>query len=182
MTERAAFFLRFVLNPQQIGSITPSSDYLARRMLADLPWNKLETVIELGAGTGVFTRFIAAHKQDACRVLVVEQDNIMRQVLQNQYPDFNFGSHAEQLSLLLSRYQLGAADCIVSGLPFAVFSTQVRELLLTTVWNCLKPGGVFVAFQYSLQLRPLLKRRFRQVDTSFVLFNLPPAFVYVCRK
>lgn len=182
MTERIAFFLRFIQEPKKIGSITPSSSYLVRRMLGGLAWDELTTIVELGAGTGVFTRFIATHKPMTCRVLVIEQDAAMRQALQRKHPSFLHGSHAEQMAPLLESYRLGPVDCIVSGLPFAAFSAELREAVLAAVWQSLKPGGVFIAFQYSLQLRPLLNRCFRGVEVSFVLLNLPPAFVYVCKK
>ena len=182
MTERIAFFLRFILEPQKIGSITPSSSYLVRCMLSRLPWDDLESIVELGAGTGVFTQFIAAHKKTTCQVLVIEQDVAMRQILKRKYPSFLHGSDAAQMAELLEGYQLGSIDCIISGLPFAAFSTELRESILETVWRSLKPGGFFIAFQYSLQLRTILKRYFREVKLSFVPFNMPPAFVYICIK
>ena len=80
-TDRVAFFKKFVSEPQKIGSFTPSSQSLTRKIVRDLPWNDLNSIVELGAGTGVFTRYIAARKKNGCCMVVVEQDNILREQL-----------------------------------------------------------------------------------------------------
>lgn len=182
MTERVAFFLKFMLEPKKIGSVTPSSNFLTRYLFKDLAWPEIALIVELGAGTGVFTRAIAEQKPAMCQVVVIEQDTVMRQVLQRSYPDFSFGMKAEQLEEFLQGNQLGQADCIVSGLPFAVFDAKQQSAVLTAVCRSLKQDGIFIAFQYSLQLYPVLKQYFREVKVGFVLLNLPPAFVYFCKR
>jgi phospholipid N-methyltransferase len=52
--------------------------------------------------------------------------------------------------------------------------------LLSEIQQALKPGGWFVAYQYSLQMKELLELRFQTVKT-LVPLNLPPGFIYVCR-
>ncbi|WP_425058125.1 Ornithine lipid N-methyltransferase [Sporomusa carbonis] len=182
MTERIVFLNKFIMEPKKIGSITPSSSFLTRKMLGKLPWNKIETIIELGAGTGVFTNYISENKKELCRVLVVEQDFKMQEALRIKYPAFYYGAKAEKLDRLLQKYDLPQVDCVVSGLPFAVFPDSVRHEIMMAVDRSLKPGGIFVAFQYSLQMRKTLKQYFSELKISFVLLNLPPAFVYYCKK
>jgi len=58
MRTRAAFLYKFIQKPKEIGSIVPSSSFLTKKMLMNLPWDHIETIVELGAGTGVFTKFI----------------------------------------------------------------------------------------------------------------------------
>jgi len=181
LTDRAVFLQKFITEPQKIGSITPSSSFLTRKMLARLPWDNIETIVELGAGTGVFTSFIAENKKDSCQVLVIEQDIEMQEALRSSYPAFYFGTNAEKLDLLLKRHNLPQADCIVSGLPFAIFSEPLRSEIMASIDRSLKAGGIFVAFQYSLQLRKLLRRHFNEVKIDFVPLNMPPAFVYCCK-
>jgi len=50
------------------------------------------------------------------------------------------------------------------------------------VYHSLKPGGLFIAFQYSQQMKKLLGEHFSIEKIEFVPLNIPPAFVYVCRK
>ncbi len=182
MTERVAFLSKFIMEPKKIGSITPSSTFLTKRMLGKLPWDNIETLVELGAGTGVFTNYISANKKESCQVLVIEQDLKMQEALRIKYPAFYFGVKAEKLDWLLQSYDLPQVDCIVSGLPFAVFPEFQRHSIMAAVNRSLKPGGTFIAFQYSLQMRKTLKAYFSELEIGFVPLNMPPAFVYFCRK
>jgi phospholipid N-methyltransferase len=182
MTNRAAFLYKFIQNPKEIGSIAPSSSFLTRKMLANLPWDTIDVLVELGAGTGVFTKFITDNKKESCQLLVIEQDYEMRKVLQTMYPGFYYGSKAEKLDRILQKYDLPQADCIVSGLPFAVFSESLRDDIMEKINCSLKPEGIFIAFQYSLQMRKTLKKYFSEVKIEFVSLNIPPAFVYYCKK
>jgi len=182
MTTNAAFLYKFIQKPKEIGSVIPSSSFLTKKMLANLPWDNIETLVELGAGTGVFTKFITENKNESCQIFVIEQDTDMRKALQDKYPTFHYGAKAEKLDCLLQRYDLPQVDCIVSGLPFAAFSESLREKIMMAVNHSLKPGGIFVAFQYSLQMRKTLKKQFDEVIIGFVPLNMPPAFVYYCKK
>lgn len=181
-TERALFLNKFFTEPLMIGSITPSSSFLAKKMLESLPWEELDVIVELGAGTGVFTDYIARHKKPACRVLVIEQDAQMRESLRRRHPDFFYGSRAERTHWFLEKYNLPKADCIVSGLPFANFSEMLRDDILLSIDQSLQPAGQLVAFQYSLQMKSLLKKQFASISVGFELFNFPPAFIYRCHK
>ncbi|RKP56162.1 methyltransferase domain-containing protein [Cohnella endophytica] len=184
MSEESRLFLRrFLRRPKQIGSIVPSSGYLSRRMVSAIPWHRVGTIAELGAGTGAITGEIARMAVSTAKVFVFEKDAKMRQRLKRMYPEFICGANVTNLSLLLEAYGLsGGLDCIVSGLPFYNFSEPVREMLLGHIFEALKPGGLFVAFQYSLQMRKPLSRKFEIERIDFVPLNFPPAFVYVCRK
>jgi phospholipid N-methyltransferase len=168
--------------PRKIGSITPSSSFLTRKMMGGLPWEDMRTVVELGAGTGVFTRYIAERRVAECNVVVFEQSAEMRKSLQARYPCFCYAAKAETLGSTLRRLDLPKADCIISGLPFSIFAESLRSRIMENVYDNLADGGIFVAFQYSPFLYKMLKRYFPSVKTDFVLMNLPPAFVYLCRK
>lgn len=182
LTKRIDFFLKFITQPQKIGSITPSSSFLTKNMLADLPWHEIETIVELGAGTGVFTRFIKQNRKNDCKVVVIEKDAVMRNKLKHMYPNFFYGSKAEQLEQLLKTHDLPQADCIISGLPFAIFPKELCQTIIENVTNSLKDGGIFVAFQYSPHMYKMLNKHFKKVNLKFVLFNVPPAFIYSCKK
>jgi phospholipid N-methyltransferase len=182
LTTNATFLYKFIQKPKEIGSVVPSSSFLTKKMLENLPWDNIETLVELGAGTGVFTEFIAENKKESCQIFVIEHDYDMRKNLKTKYPTFYYGAKAEKLDWLLQKYDLPQVDCIVSGLPFAAFSESVREKIMLAISHSLKPGGIFVAFQYSLQMKKTLKKHFNEVIIGFVPLNMPPAFVYYCRK
>lgn len=181
MENRSIFLQKFFCAPTKIGSLTPSSQYLTRKMLYALPWDKIDSIVELGAGTGVFTEYIAAHKKQSCQAIVIEQDTLMRRQLEERFPDLSFGSQAENLPFILQKFGLEKVDCIISGLPFAIFPQQLRQQILCGVECSLKAGGQFIAFQYSLQMYSSFKKCFPEIKLGFELRNFPPAFIYRCK-
>lgn len=176
------FFSKFIQSPGSIGSITPSSSYLAENMLNSLPWNRINTVIELGAGTGVFTKQIYEKKKPDSTVIIFEKDGQMLEKLKQGYPGCYYSSDAENICGVLQELNLYEVDCIISGLPFACFPQYLREKILYNIVTALKDEGYFIAFQYSLQMKKLFAQNFKEVKVSIVPFNIPPAFVYHCKK
>lgn len=180
--ERLMFFYNFLQAPGQVGSITPSSRTLARHMMKPVDWARADTIVELGAGTGIFTKWIAELKRPDATFVSFEKDDKMRSRLELFYPGVLFHEDAVELVRVLKEAGLGQADAMVSGLPFANFPQELRDQIMDQVFAALKPGGVFVAFQYSLQMKKQLQSVFSDVSVKLVPFNVPPAFVYVCRK
>ncbi|WP_240689319.1 class I SAM-dependent methyltransferase [Ammoniphilus sp. YIM 78166] len=180
--ERFTFLNKFIESPAQVGSITPSSKFLVNKMFENVSWDNLDTIVELGAGTGVFTSHLSKHKKVSTKAVIIEKDNQMRRNLETAYPSLTFGSDAERLDLLLHKLNIPRVDCIVSGLPFANFPLELRKNIMKAISKSLKPDGLFIAFQYSLQMKSMLKQYFDHVEVGFELRNIPPAFVYTCAK
>jgi phospholipid N-methyltransferase len=174
--DQLLFLRKFIASPRTMGSIAPSSAFLAYTMLKDIDWEKCDTILELGAGTGVFTAII--NDKANGEAFIFENDQEMNEKLQNQYPKLSYFRDARELSVALEGKK---ADYIISSLPFANFSETLQHQLLDEIQTSLKPGGTFITYQYSLQLKKKLKRRFQHVAISFQPINLPPAFVYRCR-
>lgn len=182
MTERAQFLEKFFRSPRTVGSVIPSSHFLVNAMMRSIQWDQVRSIAELGAGTGVFTRAIAQRSRPETRVLVFEHDSDMRARLQAKFPRFHHRDDALQLTTAAQSTGVTSLDCVVSGLPLALFASDMRALLMDQVVSILNPGGLFIQFQYSLQMLSELRRRFGRVHVGVVPLNLPPAFVYVCQK
>lgn len=180
--EQRAFVRTWLSNPKQVGSVAPSSWRLAVAMVDAIPWAKVRTVVELGAGTGAITEQILKQKPEASHFLAFERDRGFRQMLLERFPTVPVFSEAGSLSAVLWGSGITSADAIVSGIPFALLTPTERASLLDEIDRALAPGGTFMAFQYSPQMYPALKKRFAQVTVKLVVANLPPAFVYCCRK
>ncbi|MEF3306380.1 class I SAM-dependent methyltransferase [Paenibacillus sp. GYB003] len=182
--DKMLFLYKFARAPKQIGSITPSSAFLAKKMIQQVPWQRVQAVAELGAGTGAITKYIAAAKRDKTRVLLFEKDPLLREQLAERYPEFGCYADASSIDSALRSEGIGEGqlDCILSGLPFFNFPQQLRDRLMEQITRSLKPGGLFIAFQYSQQMKKQLDRNFELEHIRFVALNVPPAFVYVCRK
>jgi Phospholipid N-methyltransferase len=143
-----------------VGSITPSSKFLAAKMLEPLDFVNIRALAELGAGTGAFTKYIHAFKLPDCKVAVFEKDKQMRDKLYSSYPEMMYFEDALRLSEQIQSIEIDSLDAVISGLPFALFEESVRERIIEAVIGSLKPNGIFVAFQYSQQMKTLLKNRF----------------------
>ncbi|MFC3748561.1 class I SAM-dependent methyltransferase [Paenibacillus sp. GCM10012306] len=176
------FFYKFLRMPMQVGSITPSSAYLAKKMIEYVPWQQATAIAELGAGSGAITQYIASAKSRHTQVLLFEKDAELRQKLTERYPGFLCYPDARHMDIALHQQGLQdeKLDCILSGLPFFNFPQQLRDILMEQISTALKPGGLFIAFQYSQQMRKQLHQQFEIEHVHFVPLNMPPAFVYVC--
>ncbi|MCA1295206.1 methyltransferase domain-containing protein [Paenibacillus sp. alder61] len=176
-------FLRsFVKNPKNVGSIIPSSRFLANAMVKQVAWNGVTAVAELGSGTGAITRYIHQKANGKTKVFLFEMDQTMRDNLTKEYPAFTSHPNAAALVNSIKAGGVEHLDCIFSGLPFFNFERTLRNTLMEQIYQALKPGGLFIAFQYSLQMKKQLSENFIIEKIEFVPLNIPPAFVYVCRK
>lgn len=169
-------------HPKRVGSVVPSSRFLAESIVRQAPWPEIKAVAELGSGTGAITRAISANVNETTKVLLFEMNETMRNNLSTEYPDFSCYPDASRLVKVMTDVQIDQLDCIFSGLPFFNFERELRDTLIEQINQSLKPGGLFIAFQYSLQMKKQLSEYFNIEKINLVPFNIPPAFVYVCRK
>jgi phosphatidylethanolamine/phosphatidyl-N-methylethanolamine N-methyltransferase len=192
MGDRARFLAAFVKRPFDTGSVTPSSAQLAAAMVAGMGIAEAETVVELGPGTGVFTRVIEGQLKPGARLLCFEINPEMAEALRHNFPNvLVVNDSVENIAHHLKEAGREGVDAVISGLPWAAFSPDRQQRLLDATLKALKPGGRFATFAYShaawmppgRRFRELLDSRFSEVLTSKVVWgNLPPAFVYRCRK
>jgi phospholipid N-methyltransferase len=182
--------LTFARNPFRTGTVVPSSLELAELITADMGLASADTVVELGTGTGVFTRLIGERVKPDALVLAFEIDPVLARELQPRVPRVQVvNDSAERLGDYLRAAGREAADAILSGLPWANFSLDLQQRLLGAVVAGLRPGGRFATFAYhpaaqfpsGRRFRALLESSFARVETTRTVFwNFPPAFVYRC--
>lgn len=185
------FLAQFVRNPARTGAVTASSRSLAHRVAAPLELSSARTVVELGPGTGAFTRQALRSLAPDARYLGVELNGAFVQRLREQLPRIDVvQACAVRLPDLLSEAGLGRADAVISGLPFAAFNRDLQVSVLDAVVSGLAPSGRFATFAYThsawipaaRRFASLLRSRFSVVDRSPVVWrNVPPAFVYQCQ-
>lgn len=174
------FLRRFVDAPRQVGSVTPSSPYLTRAVMDKIDWNATTSLAELGAGTGVFTRTIVRKMTPETKLMVFEIDSELKSMIEREHQGLTVYGDACQLPQIMNGLEVRQLDCVVSSLPFAVLPAPMTAAILDAVDGCLKPDGKLIAYQYSTHMKHTFEERFESVKVSFVLRNVPPAFVYVC--
>ncbi|MBX3393778.1 MAG: methyltransferase domain-containing protein [Phycisphaerae bacterium] len=186
------FFREFIRDPASVGAIAPSSAGLARMISGQIDLNAADFVVEIGPGSGAFTEAILDRLKPGARLIAVENNPSMAATLRQRFPRLSvYECSAVELSNILVAAEMPHADCIVSGLPWAAFDDALQDALLGAILSALAPGGRFATFAYLQGLLLPAGRRFcRKLNGAFaevtrsptVWRNLPPAFVYRCRR
>ena len=86
MRDHGRMLSTFIRQPFRTGTVVPSSLGLAELMVEDMGLGSADTVVELGPGTGVFTRVIAERVRPDALVLAFEIDETLARELQQQMP------------------------------------------------------------------------------------------------
>jgi phospholipid N-methyltransferase len=180
--KRLLFLKRFFHLPSTIGSITPSTQYLANKMVEGIPWDDSRTIVELGAGTGVITEAIMKSMSPNTTLILFEKDPLFRHLLLTKYPHAMVVQEAKKLQYTLHAQNIKKADLIFSSLPFTVLKKKERDQILNNVYESLDHGGRFIAYQYSLRMRTEFASYFPDNKIKFVPLNIPPAFIFHCQK
>lgn len=183
------FFREFARAPGKVGSITPSSKFLANEMIEAAGIEPGHVVVELGAGTGPVTRRLGS-VINGNPFLALEPNPEMAKWVREQVPEAEVvEGFAQDLPMLMEKWGHPKADRIISSLPFAGWSEDVQEEVMNAVLQCLNPGGRMVTFTYlHSQLLPGAVRFKKKLNSVFntirkskpILANVPPAFVYIC--
>lgn len=174
------FMKNFINSPKTIGSITPSSNKLARTMISLGKMTNNSIVVELGAGTGIITKTILSTVELEKPLIIFENDASFYPQLKNYSNTILYDDAfliKNKLNMLKDK-----VDIIYCGLPLLNFSGEQIEELLTQVYDLLKPGGKLIGFQYTPLLFPKLNKVFDKCNINYVFLNIPPAFVYTCVK
>lgn len=164
-----------------MGAIAPSWPALARLITADITHESLP-VLELGAGTGVFTRQLLARGIPECDLTLVESGEGFARRLRHEFPMARV-LEVDAAALDVShRPPGGAFGAVVSGLPLRTMSHVTRTAVLEGILRILRPGGALVQFTYGFRCpvpQPILDELgLSATRIGFTLANLPPAAVY----
>ncbi|HLL38412.1 MAG TPA: methyltransferase domain-containing protein [Rubrobacteraceae bacterium] len=180
MREKVRFFRSFLANPRQVGAILPTSRRAVRDMLDMADFARARTVVELGAGTGVYTEEVLKRLHPDARFFAFEVDSDLIATLNERVEDRRLhvvNDSAENVGAYLDDDKV---DIIVSGLPFTSLPEPVKRNIFVEMSRVLSPDGVMVAIQYSTMAQRELKRHFASVRRRVSPVNVPPAFLFRC--
>jgi phospholipid N-methyltransferase len=178
--ERLLFLRAFVTHPRRVGAVLPTSRRAVRDMLDMADLGSADLVVELGAGTGVYTREILARVSKNARFVAFERDPRLAQLLTGRWNDARLEVRCDSAENLLAYLQGRKADVIVSGLPFTSLESEVRRRIFAQLVQALAPDGVALVLQYSTFVQPELRRLFPSVKRRVSLLNVPPAVLFAC--
>lgn len=178
------FFKRVIANPIRVGYIVPSSGFLTRKTAKRIDFSKPRVVIELGPGEGCHSRQIVRRMNPESKLILVELDSHFAEHLKKQFAHDRRVTvvNADALDLATTLDGLGVADpdYIVSGIPFTIMESALREELLSAISLAMGPDTVFITYQFSLQISE--HELFELSRRDLCLLNVPPLTVMELRK
>ena len=141
------FFRQWLKNPLRVAAISPSSKQLARQMMRQLP-KHCRRVIELGGGTGVFTKALLDHGIAPADLLVLELNEELHQHLVKQFPGAAVvcGDAGNLFEIAEAHGFSGEhrADAVISGLGLLSMPRQTQQSILQAAFDSLHPEGRFI--------------------------------------
>jgi phospholipid N-methyltransferase len=177
------FFSAFLKQTKNIGAIAPSSRFLVKKMLEPIDFKTVKCIVEFGPGTGSITHELLNLMPEDAILLAFEINADFCEILSHiKDPRLRIISDtAENIELYLRENNITKVDYIVSSLPFAMIPNGIVKNILSVVKKVLKPTGMFLQYQYSLNAYKKLKNTFKDVEVNFTPMNIPPAFVFICK-
>ncbi|PCI34121.1 MAG: ribosomal RNA adenine dimethylase [Flavobacteriaceae bacterium] len=185
MKNKITFFKEAIKNIRTSGTVVPSSKFLIKRMLADIDFDAARILVEYGPGSGIITEEILKRMHPEARLFCFEINELFYKHLSGyKHPQLIMvKTSALDIKEVIQKHGFDAVDCVVSSLPLAIMPPEISLSILEKTYDVLRVEGKLIQYQYSLQNKKDLKKVFGQhVKIQFVTLNIPPAFVYFCKK
>jgi phospholipid N-methyltransferase len=179
-------FLRgFLKNPVMVGSVIPSSKVLIDKMLGPVDWENTKLFVEYGPGVGTFTRPILKRLSADATLVTIDTNPDFTRFLKQSIDDPRLiavnGSAADVENILAER-ELGAADYVLSGLPFSTLPPGVGDDIAKATAKVIRPAGAFLVYQFSPKVRDFIEPHFAPIKRGFEWVNVPPAVLFWAYK
>lgn len=178
--ENLLFLKRLIKNPRALGALAPSSKALAHFICRHIDYKEGDYVIEIGAGTGSFTRAILNSGVPASKLIVVELDKELAKYLSLNFPDVEvIHGNATVLETLMPTYVVGNVRTIVSGIPMVNIPKKVQKEIIDSCFRILGEEGGILQFTYG-PVSPISAASFGFFAQKLgrVLQNFPPATIW----
>lgn len=185
ISRRIEFLRESLRNIRSTGSVAPSSRFLCRAIVGKVDPDSAHTVVELGPGDGVITRFILERLKPDARLVIFEINEVFVEKIRSTFDDprltvihdsaENMGAHFDKMGIETVQY-------FISGIPFIMLPESLAESITSKCLEYLSPKGKFIQFHYSPFMLGFYRRVFGKVEIEVVPLNIPPALVVSCEK
>jgi phosphatidylethanolamine/phosphatidyl-N-methylethanolamine N-methyltransferase len=182
----------FIRNIKKTGAVSSCSQEVAKVLVKTADLQNSTAVVELGSGTGVITKELLGNIPENTLFFALELNSHFVAETKKCCPEANvYHDTAENVKVYLKKHGKETCDCIVSTLPWTLFSKDLQKRILSALFDALSPGGQFLTVAYTfsgwlpsgIRFQKLLKTKFSHVKrTKPIWKNLPPVYVYVCKK
>lgn len=171
------FLSEMIRTPGSVVALAPSSAGVARKMTEGLE-HVDGPIVEIGPGTGSFTRAILARGVAPERLTLLETSPVFCDTLREKFPGVTVLNRPAQEIHNIGLWNVGA---VISGVP-VLARPQIQREVVGRALTVMAPGAEFVQITYSLaapisadmqaELGIRAKRR------GIVWGNIPPAHIY----
>lgn len=180
-SDHLRFFRSLLADPARVAAVAPSSRFLAQLITREIDPARAP-ILELGPGTGVFTRALLARGVVEADLTLIEYGEDFAAPLRALFPQARVVQADAARLPALGLFAERRAGAAVSGLPLLSMTPRKVMAILAGTFACLRPGGALYQFTYGPRCpvpRPVLERlglKARRIGGT--LFNMPPAAVY----
>jgi phospholipid N-methyltransferase len=119
------------------------------------------------------------------RLLLFELDPALSRDLERQFANDPrvtvINRNAAELPLEMKARGIAHCDYILSGIPFSILKLNKKRALLQKTYEALAPGGSFIIYQVTNELRQHATF-FDEAESEYFLQNIPPMFITEFRK
>ncbi|OEF95609.1 class I SAM-dependent methyltransferase [Desulfuribacillus alkaliarsenatis] len=178
-------YIKNMVKDKYIASITPTSIYGVKDVCKKIDFSKDNVIVEYGPGLGVFSTYILDNMTKDSKLILIERNNDFVDHLKKEIKDSRvtiYHDSAEVVNEALAELGLTEADYIISGIPFSFLTKDIRDIIIESTYNCLKPGGKFLTYQTFFQknryLREGIEIRFSRINDSYCFLNAPPLKIH----
>ncbi|MFH0770962.1 MAG: rRNA adenine N-6-methyltransferase family protein [Candidatus Peregrinibacteria bacterium] len=191
--EAAEFFVQGVRHPFSVGSVFPTPPRIVRAVVDLMEVRRGDTVLELGPGSGAFTREIL-HRMgeggdsgvESSQLIAIELIEGFARRLHaitggNGCLRVVHGTAAD-LRRILCEHRIGQADRVLSGIPFSTLSEHEGRAIVFAVKEVLAPQGRFIAYQNYPRVRDFMEEVFPCVEEHKLPWHFPSLTAYSARR
>ena len=180
---RFKFFLEALKNFKEVGTVTRSGKALSRKA-ASFITKEDKCVLELGAGDGAITVSILRNMHPEGKLLCFEINPNMVEVL-NRIDDDRLiviNDSAEKMEEYMRAHDIISFDSVVSAIPYIVLPKELANKIIYLCKKNLKKNKFYTQVHYAKTKLALYTEAFGNIETFWVLLNVPPAYVFKCVK
>lgn len=178
--ESWTFISEFIQSPSSVGSICPSSRFLAGALIGMIPAGE-GLIVDLGAGSGIVSEALVSSGIAPHRIMPLEISNGFGEAFTRRCPDVPLvvGDACALESIISARYGSRRVCAIISSLPMRVLHARVQKKVMAQIRQVLATrGGIYVQYTYAWWRKyPLSTYGLRPHAACIVMRNIPPARV-----
>ena len=183
--ERVVFLKNAILKPKEVAYVFPSGKILIHAIAVRSGLNNAKYIVELGPGTGGTTSGFLREMRNNAILCAVEINKDFVDYLNNTIDDKRLHvvhDGAQNLEQIVHNQGWENADVVISGMPLSTLPKKIARDIIQSCYDSLKPGGLFVAYQFRNRVGELATPIFGEPKTYWEYRNFPPMQIYVWKK